>query len=152
MSSAGEIELNLSDGYHRAKRAALAFSSLLILASLATADVNLAGFSLHNPIVRLVLWCAAAYHVGLFSMEYRAAVRRHSPFMVERSAGGFDERVDILTGELTGIVDRLAKASVSLLDLEHNRPATDSLDHLIWKLYNNFEWRDAGDLATQVAP
>lgn len=128
---APKVQISIDDSYHRAKRAALAFSALLILAALATRTqhVSYSGFDIQMPIVRFTLWCAAFYHVGLFWFEYRAMIRLNSQFIVSDPTRSFSARLNEVERTVRENAVSINTAAETLA-----RPSDFRVEHLVPEL------------------
>jgi hypothetical protein len=106
------IEMILPDSYHRTKRAALAFSAVLIILSVAShsglslgpgdastgsRDAISAGgasISVGHDWLLLLMWLAALYHVTLFWLEYSTARTVNCAWMRADAAQSFEQRLN----------------------------------------------------------
>lgn len=128
-----KYEIALTEAYIRAKRAALAFSSLLAVSSFAGKTATLSGFTMDVTVLKVLLGAAAFYHVGLFLVEYRGMRRRHTALTIAEPTRDFDTRLETIQNIILDQKREIERAAGALKDAANfsDRPVLPNLAHEI---------------------
>lgn len=143
-------ELALSEGYHRAKRAAQAYAAVLIVLGLVSSPtVGWQGLMLPVLIARILVGAAAFFYAVIFEIEWRSAARRNSDLFTSSAADTILARLKELDAQFQKMFVRTSVAQDGAANLAAlSPPATPDINALLHDVQVEVEKR-VGFLASR---